>query len=138
MISVFIRTNPFKNEEPLKGDIITLSLAEETDNTIVLVQRAIEGLEQIYVPCCSYKRAGVILSGLIDGKIRQPSLFSDREYLDKSRKLMQVLDRINMEHGGGTLFFGGAGVENVWKGKGDKKSPCYTTKWADLPVAKAV
>jgi len=39
--------------------------------------------------------------------------------------------------GAGTLFFGTAGTKKEWITKAEMKSPRYTTRWDELPEAKA-
>jgi DNA polymerase V len=63
---------------------------------------------------------------------------------DRTQRLMLVLDRINREHGRGTLRIGAAapfelmpGRTVAWRGRCERRSPRYTTRWEELPVARA-
>lgn len=48
---------------------------------------------------------------------------------------MRVIDGVN-QSGKGQLWFAGQGVEQLWVMKRDMLSPCYTTRYTDLPVAR--
>ena len=57
---------------------------------------------------------------------------------------MTVMDRINREQGRGTLRLGSAvsfqlipGRTLAWQGRCEWRSPRYTTRWDELPVAVA-
>ncbi|MBM3602285.1 MAG: DUF4113 domain-containing protein, partial [Alphaproteobacteria bacterium] len=56
----------------------------------------------------------------------------DAAAMAKRDKLMQVVDRLNRDMGGGTLFHLAQGVRRDWQMRCDQRSPCYTTKWQDL------
>ncbi|EHC81945.1 Error-prone repair protein UmuC [Salmonella enterica subsp. enterica serovar Rubislaw str. A4-653] len=48
---------------------------------------------------------------------------------------MKVLDGIN--HSGlGKVWFAGRGIAPEWQMKRELLSPAYTTRWAELPVAR--
>mgnify|MGYP000529364132 CR=1 FL=1 len=44
-------------------------------------------------------------------------------------------DSAAMETGKGTLHLASEGLNKEWKMKREKKSPAYTTRWTELPVA---
>lgn len=48
---------------------------------------------------------------------------------------MRVIDGLN-QSGKGKLWFAGQGIIKSWSMKRDMLSPAYTTRYADLPVAK--
>lgn len=52
---------------------------------------------------------------------------------------MEAVDRINREHGNGTIGLAATGLqgEKDWTMKRQKRSPRYTTRWNELPVAHA-
>lgn len=54
--------------------------------------------------------------------------------------LMTALDELNQRYGKGTLHMASAGVDGlkrIWSMKQERRTPRYTTNWADIPVAKA-
>lgn len=51
-------------------------------------------------------------------------------------RLMGLLDSVNKKHGLDTLHFAAADVSKNWLMRAGDRSPCYTTKWSDIPIAK--
>ena len=52
--------------------------------------------------------------------------------------LMATVDRINRRFGGGAAGFGASGWQKKpdWGMRQNNLSPCYTTRWSDLPSAR--
>lgn len=134
-IMVFIRTNPFREQDPQYHTGITVPLADPSDDTRVLLQAAQAGLNNIYRPGYQYQKAGVILIDLRPRKHRQGSLI-DVSDVERSQRLMQTLDRLNHRMGRGTVRLAAEGMEQRWKLRTEYKSKCYTTRWEELAVAK--
>lgn len=113
-----------------------LLLPVATDSTIELSQYARQALLSVYRPGEVYRKAGVILGGIVPRDHVQLSLYDtvDRE---KHHKLMQVLDEVNLRAGTGTLRLGAEGNRRVWMAKQEHLSPCYTTNFKDILVVKA-
>ncbi len=137
-IHVFIRTNPFKHNAPQYSPGITLPLPSPTSDSMALCHGALQGLETIYQAGFAYTKAGVMLSGLIPASQHAPTLFDDPARMARSAALMQVLDRINLSFGQGSIKLAGEGLEQPWRVKSGYKSPCYTTRLAEVVVAHAV
>ena len=131
-IQVYVTTNTFKPQEPQYQRGLTIPLPEPTDDTLRLIRVALWGLRKIFRPGFAYKKAGVALMNLSDAGTVQPDLFSKRK--DNTR-LMAVMDHINAVWGRGTLHSAAEGIQKEWKMKREKKSPGYTTRWDQLPVA---
>jgi DNA polymerase V len=58
---------------------------------------------------------------------------------DKAR-LMSALDAINKRYGRGTMKMASAGLDGdrrVWSMRQERRTPAYTTNWADIPIARA-
>ena len=51
---------------------------------------------------------------------------------------MKALDRINNRWGRDVLRYGSSGLAREWSMKQTRKSPAYTTSWAELPEVKAI
>lgn len=132
MVQVYIRTNPHKAHAPQYQRGLSIPLPEPTDDTLRLTRIAKWGLKRIYQPGFAYQKAGIALMNLRDAGTVQMNLFSKSR--DNTR-LMQVMDQINANWGRGTLHSAAEGVQKDWKMKREKKSPGYTTRWDELPVA---
>lgn len=138
-ITVYIRTNPFKQNEPQYHQGITIPLTNPTDNTLTLTNAALAGLKQIYQPQFRYKKAGVILSLIADKPSVQESLFEDVETRGKSAKLMKAVDAINTRFGNATIKLAATGTKHTkqnWQMRSGNRSPNYTTKWDELPIVR--
>ena len=135
-LTIFIQTNPFKQNEPQHHQSISVPLSDPTDNTLTLTTAAIAGLKQIYQSGFRYKKAGVIFSLLADKPTVQQSLFYDIDVKGKSAGLMKALDSINSRFGNAVIRSAATGTTQAWQMRSDKRSPNYTTRWDELPVAR--
>ena len=66
----------------------------------------------------------------------QQSLFDDIEVKGKSAGLMKALDLINSRFGNAVIRSAATGTTQAWQMRSDKRSPNYTTRWDELPVAR--
>lgn len=133
-LCVFVRTNPF-NEVPQYSRSMIISLLQPTDDTTKLIHAALQGLKQIYRSGYGYKKSGVLLMGLQPKGSVQTSLFDEPEDQAKSDSMMRVMDAINRKMGQGSVTVASSGVRQRWAMRRERKSPSYTTEWAELPVA---
>jgi DNA polymerase V len=136
-INVFVQTNAFRERDPQYNNGCTLNFPEPTDDNRILASFALRGLEAIYREGYLYKKAGVMLLDLSPKNMVQHSLFVSAETRLKSSKIMQTLDSLNNRFGRDTLKLGSAGTQAAWSMRAGNKTPCYTTRWDELPVAKA-
>lgn len=135
-LHVFIRTNRFK-PVPQYFSSETLSLSHPTDSTLELTGAACRAVEKIYRPEYRYKKAGVVLSGLIPVSERQEDLFTDVSKVSGHSRLMATLDRINHRWGRDTLQSAAAGLKKGWRNKSSQRSPRFTTEWSELLRVRA-
>jgi len=132
VVTVFARTSPFRDN--FYSNSATAELDLSTNYTIELSRVASQLTESVYRQGQHFKKAGVIMTGLVSEKQIQGNLFdvSDDEQKQRSRNLMSVMDTINEIYGRDTLRFATTGVIQVWKSKSEQRSPKYTTCWQDL------
>ena len=129
-VQVYVRTNPFKEDHPQYQRGITVPLAEPADDTRLLLRAALMGLRRLFKPGYAYQKAGVMLLDLSDAQHTQAALFeTDRG----NPAVMRVMDRVNAYWGRGTLRLAAEGVAPAWRMRRGMMSPCYTTRWAELP-----
>ncbi|MEJ2754262.1 MAG: Y-family DNA polymerase [Gammaproteobacteria bacterium] len=131
---VFIHTSPFK--PPFYSASRVTRLLYPTDDTRVIIQTARLLATELFKPGYAYLKAGVGLIELVDNACRQTDLFHPGQS-QKANALMGVLDSINRAQGRGTVFFAAQGVEKPWSMRQQFTSPCYTTRWSDLPIVTA-
>lgn len=135
-VMVFIRTNPFSKTDRQYSNSITMKFPIETNNTMVILKNVVEGLQQIFREHYKYKKAGVMLLDLIQGKISQPDIFIDEAKMNNT-KLIEALDKINGKYGKQTVQFAVCGYAGAWKSTRNTVSPAYTTDWDELLVVYA-
>ena len=134
-ISVFITTNTFKSNAKQYTPSITLKFQTPTNDSAEIVSMANKALEKIYREDFVYKKAGVIVGSIIPQEDVQLSIF-DTKNIDKRKKLMCSVDKINMLMGKDKVRLAAQGFKRRWKLKQEKLSPCYTTQFADILTVK--
>ena len=145
-VSVFIDTNHFREDLPQYWNMAEERLLTPSNSTQQIVETAIRCMERIYRQGFHYKRAGVIVMGICpDNGIQTNFIDYDAERHEKLKRLDEALDKINREYGSETIVLGsqqytqpgGKGRAGVFKDsiKHDYRSPCYTTRWSDIPEA---
>ena len=135
VLTVCLTTNEFK-EGPQYSNALTLKLPVVTDSTSELIGCALQGIRAIYRDGYLYKKAGVMLTGLVPVSQTQADLF-DSQDRRKSKRLMTALDAVNDRWGAGTLHYASNGITKAWKTRFHRRSPAYTTDWDALPVVTA-
>lgn len=134
-MTVFLKTNEFK-DVPQYSNALTVQLSVATDTTHELIRAAVQGIRTMYREGYQYKKAGVMLTGLVLGNQAQADLF-DAQNRTQSKRLMSALDTINERWGAGTLHYASSGIQKAWKTQFHRRSPAYTTDWDALPIATA-
>lgn len=135
-VHVFIRTSPFKPDEPYYANSLTIPLPSPTDDTVKLVRAVLWGLKRIYKPGYRYQKAGVMLSELVPLGQCQGDLFNQTSTTSRSARLMAAMDSINRSMGRQTVKLAAEGFRQPWKMKQGNRSPGYTTRWGELPIIK--
>jgi DNA polymerase V len=134
-LCVFIRTDPFKEDEKQYQNSIIVPLAQPSDDTTKLIGAALAGLKSIFLTGHRYKKTGVLLMALQPKATMQHSLFDDIGEQTKSGNLMSVMDAINRKMGKGSVTTAASGVRQRWAMRRERKSPNYTSDWNELPEA---
>lgn len=135
VMTVFVRTSPFKDNEPQYSNSTSGELLIPSCDTRDFIELANHLLKRIWKDGFRYAKAGVMLSDFYDPCMFQPGLFDDISTRSNSQQLMSVLDTIN-QSGAGKVFFAGQGLKKDWSMKREHLSPAYTTRWDQLPRVK--
>lgn len=137
-VYVFVRSNRHRADLVFYAKSMEYYLVNPTQDTRVITQVAKQCLKKLFKPGIHYKKVGVMLGELIPENPRQQDMFNtlSQEQVEHSRLLMGVLDKINSRFGSNTLRLAAEGYSTVWKMRSEMRSPCYTTRWSDLPVAR--
>jgi DNA polymerase V len=131
-VHVYIRTSPFKLDEPHYSNGMTIPMPSPSDDSRQLVKIALWALKRIYRAGFSYAKAGVMLSEIVPKAGIQNDLFSQPASNQKSEALMSAMDAINSKMGRESIKLASEGFKRPWKMKQENKSPNYTTDWSGL------
>ena len=136
-ITVFIRTNPFKNS-PQYYNSAEARLPYPMNSTNEMLPFALKAFEKIYRDGYYYQKVGVLLQDFVDTKNMQVSLFDPPNRLNQIL-VTQLMDDVNKKYGREALYFAAAGMKERrrWEMKREKLSAHFTTRWEDLPEVKA-
>lgn len=134
-ISVFIRTSPHAQGEVFYGNQSSGKLMIPSNDTRDIIRVATEALGRIWISGYRYMKAGVMLSDFFNQGVAQLNLFDDYQPRPNSAALMKVVDKLNRS-GRGSVWFAGQGTNKSWTMKREMLSPCYTTRYSDLPIVK--
>lgn len=130
-VSVFISTDRFRPVPADYSNSATYSSTYPTDSNQELQSWAIKTLERIYKEHYEYRKAGIILSGLVPAENLTKRMFDDERF-QKQHKLMKAIDEINQKFGKDSVRFASVKTEGNWKMKQTRKSQNYTTNWNEL------
>ena len=105
-----------------------------SDDSRLLLQQVNVLLAQIWRDDYRYQKGGVMLSEFTPKGQQQADLFAPSSA--QSDALMAVMDQIKAK-GLGRVGFASQGTGSPeWMMRQEHLSPCYTTRWKDLPVAR--
>jgi DNA polymerase V len=135
VLNVFLETNSFRRDLPQYNNAATLRLPVATSSSLELVHHACTGLRAIFKAGYSYKKAGVIVSGIVPASSVQGNLFAEPS--PKHVALMRSMDDLNRRYGRDVLRVASQGYDAKWKLRQENVSPHYTTRAGDLPVLLA-
>ena len=126
---IYIRTSPHDDKKQYANGV-NIPLFQPSDDSMVLTNAALLGLDYIYREGFDYQKAGITLCNLTSKHKMQGNLFSDT--ISNSR--MKIMDTIN-QRWKGKLKLGSEGVTKEWEMKAQFKSRNYTTNWDQLIIA---
>lgn len=130
-VMFFANTSPFDTNPRNYKTMHEFSYA--TSDSLHLSNVATKAAKELFREGVRYYKIGVGLIQLLEEKHYQNDLFNQKPDNDE---LMKVFDGINLKYGPDTLFIGGQGIDQKWQMKRDMLSPCYSTRWSDIPVIK--
>ena len=131
LLSVRLITNRFRADLPQYFKGVTVRLSQPTNNTSDIVKAAIRALHMAYQPGYKFIKVEVLVTGIIPQSEVQLDLFNSWDGI-RQDKVSQVIDKLNLHFGRGTLRLGTEGFEKKWKMRQNFLSPGYTTDWRDI------
>ena len=133
MLSVFIRTNPFRRQDIQHREIRSFSMLYPTNDTRDLIKHAKLLLKDLYKEGFNYNKAGIMLNNFFDETTYQLDLFKKKDRNSKDFKMMALLDQVN-KSSLGQISFLAQGIKREWSMKRQLQSPRYTTSLKDILV----
>ena len=131
--TIFIGTDRFRPVPEPYSQSATYSSTYPTDSNQEIQEWSIKTLERIFKPGFEYRKAGIILSGLVPSETLTKRMFDDKTF-EKQHNLMRAVDELNGKFGKDTVRFGSVKTTGRWKTKQTRKSQNYTTNWNELLV----
>lgn len=129
---VFAYTNRHREDHVQYYPSKTIRFSFATADTLEIVKLARTALEEIYKEGYEYKKAGVILTNIIDEGDYMRDLFDpmDRE---KQKRISTAIDNINIKNGAGSIQLAALGTDKaVWNLRREYLSKCPTTNIRDI------
>ena len=114
---------------PSLSSYITLQWA--TSFTQELIKPAMKLVEDIFQSGRIYKKAGVMLSGIVPDTSIQASFFSG-ESKGVNRFLMSAVDNVNFSMRDDVVKFCSSGMNKNWKMRQELRSLRHSTRWDEL------
>lgn len=127
-LSVFIYTDRFKDEPQYNGSM-TYRLPYPTSSSLELTEYGLNLLERIFKKGFKYKKAGVLLDGIVPNGSVQYNLFTPDRF---DPEVDKVLDAVNRKWGDNSIFIASAGIQKKWSMRREFVSPHYTTDWKEI------
>ena len=131
---VFIRSDPHKKDVISYRNSCVLTLPYATNSSIILSRYAILGLRKIFKENIAYKKAGVMVMGLLPTEKRQLNLFENNN--TKHVALMKSLDKIHKRFGPYQIKLANQDLNRTWKMKQQYLSNRFTTELKDVITVK--
>lgn len=109
-----------------------VNLPYPTNSSLVISNCAVNAVMSIFKTGIKYKRAGVIVSGLVPVDNYQLNIFENED--PKHLPLMQSIDRLNAKYKGHKIKLGNQDLKRTWKMRQERLSPKYTTNINDIII----
>ncbi|MBL0332193.1 MAG: Y-family DNA polymerase [Chlorobi bacterium] len=127
LITVFIHTNFHRRDLPQYSNSTTIQLPVASNSSFELIEYSKKALASIFVEGYRYKKAGVIINGIVPELPLQPAFF-DSTNRNQHKLILKELDKINLRYGKNTLRSAAqGGRKKEWRLRQERLSPSYTT-----------
>ncbi len=139
LVAVSMNTNRFKENfrHAYRGLSLDKPLAYPPD----IIKAAVRAAEEIYLPGTPYNRTAVNLGGLEPWKSPSEDLFfpeEERKREEKKRKMDLAQQELIGKFGKMSLQSAATGLKDKSDLMNrDYLSPCYTTRWREIPLVQA-
>ena len=132
VLTVFIHTNKHRHDLPQYHRTHSINLPTATNSSAELIKYALHVLKQVFKAGPIYAKAGVIVTGIMPADQITVDMF-DTADRDRLNKVSQLMDDLNRRYGRNKIVFAAQKTRHECQTRADRKIPCYTTQWEELP-----
>ncbi|MFD2916763.1 Y-family DNA polymerase [Psychroserpens luteus] len=134
MIIVTLSSDRHKRDLEQHRASQSVNLSYPTNSSLIISNCAVNSVMSIFKSGIKYKRAGVIVTGLVPTDNHQLHLFDAEN--PKHQPLMQSIDSLNTKYKSHKIKLGSQDLKRTWKMRQERLSPRYTTNINDIIVVK--
>ena len=134
VIIVMLRTNPFGKGLEQHRASKYINLPYPTDSSIIISTQAIKAIDTIFRLGVKYKKAGVIVAGIVPTDNHQLDMFQAED--PKHKPLMSAIDNLNKKYRADKIKLGSQDLKRTWKMRQERLSPRYTTNINEIITVK--
>ncbi|MCH3881548.1 MULTISPECIES: Y-family DNA polymerase [Tenacibaculum] len=134
MLIVMLRSDRNKKELEQHSVSKTVVFSHPTSSTLVISKAAVNAVSTIFKKGIKYKRAGVIVTGIVPEDNYQIDMFSAEN--PKHKPLMQTIDKLNRTFKADKIKLANQDLKRTWKMRQERLSPKYTTNINDVITVK--
>lgn len=134
MILVTLNSDRHKKDLPQHRTSKMIKLPYPTDSSLIISTEAVKAVTSMFKKGIKYKKAGVIVTGLVPTYNHQLHLFSQEN--PKHKPLMRTIDKLNVRYGDYKLKLANQDLKRTWKMRQECLSPRYTTNINDILKVK--
>jgi len=129
-VYVFVRSNPFMPDLPQYRNGTLMAMPFASQSSLTISKYALKGLERIYKNGIQYKKAGVMVTGIVPKNAQQLTLFDTEDA--RHDALMQRIDYLHRKYGPHKIKLANQDLNRTFKMKQAHLSPRYTTNINDI------
>lgn len=134
MIIVQLSSDRHKKDMTHEYGSKMITLPYPTDSSLIISTQAVAAAKQLFKTGVQYKRAGIVVTGLVPNDAFQLDLFTSEN--PKHKPLMRVIDALNSKYKSHAIKLGNQDLQRTWKMKQERLSPKYTTNINDIITVK--
>lgn len=134
IILVSLSSDRHKKDLPQHRVSKMIQLAYPTDSSLIISNEAVKAVTAMFKKGIKYKRAGVVVTGLVPTNNHQLHLFLQEN--PKHKPLMNAIDKLNGKYGDHKLKLANQDLKRTWKMRQERLSPRYTTNINDILKVK--
>ncbi|OSY88653.1 SOS mutagenesis and repair protein UmuC [Tenacibaculum holothuriorum] len=134
MMIVMLRSDRHKKDSVQHRVSKTVLFSYPTNSTLTLSKQAVLAVENIFKEGVKYKRAGVIVTGLVPSDNYQLNMFAAEN--PKHQSLMKTIDKLNTKLKADKIKLANQDLQRTWKMRQERLSPKYTTSINEIIVVK--